>query len=330
MHAFISLWVDRTHQVLVHGLGGKGRDRRQQAGEFYQHMIQRGIGLVFIGIVFPGGRGALPEAAPAAAHVPVAQIVQEGGDRQRGAQRIGILQRLRHQRHDLVQARQHPAVEHVPTLRRRPLRVSRIEALTPRPPFPTWGEGKPPIQVGVGGEEAVDIPQRDQELAAGLVAAMITEEQVVFGLVGAVQPAHHIHAHIVGGFVELDRVAPTLVHGAPVFCHQRGVTEILQEGRAARHHGAHRQQAVEPVAELPGERFADPVRRVPASPEIGVFAVAQCAEGHNAGVQPGIAHIRHAAHHAPALRAGQLDRIHIRPVRRMSFQRFPARYGPRF
>ena len=139
-------------------------------------------------------------------------------------ERVRVFQAFRHLRDDLVQARQHPAIEQVVALRGGAFRVLRVES-------PVLGR-HPAIQVGVGDQEAVHIPQRDQELAAGFIAAVVAEEQVVFGFVGAVQPAHHIHAHLVGGFVELDRVAPAFVHRAPVFGQQRAVAEVLQEGRA--------------------------------------------------------------------------------------------------
>ena len=141
----------------------------------------------------------------------------------------------------------------------------------------------------------------DQEEPAGLIAAVVTEKQIVLRLMGAVQPAHHVHTHLVGGFVELDGIAPALVHGAPVLRQQGGVTEVLQEGRAAVDHGCHRQQAVEPVAELSGKGLADPVSRVPVAPVIRIGAVAQGAERNDPGIQPGIAHIRDAVHDAVAL-----------------------------
>ncbi len=113
----------------------------------------------------------------------------------------------------------------------------------------------------------------------------------------------------------------------PILIQHSGVAEVLQEGWCAFHHGRHRQQRVEPVAELPREGFADPIRRVPLSPIIGVLAVAEGAEGDNTGIQPGVAHVAHPAHLGTALRAGYLDRIDIGAVGGMVVQHVQAARG---
>ena len=188
--------------------------------------------------------------------------------------------------------------------------------------------GFPPINVRIGDEEAVDVPQGDQELAAHFVGAVVAEEQIVLRLVGAVQPAHHVHAHFVGGLVELDGVAPGLVHLPSILGQQRGVAKAGQERRAVLHHRGHGQQAVEPVAKLAGKGLTDPVGRIPGAPVVRIAAVLQRAEGDDAGVQPGAAHVGDARNGSAAVRAGDLDRIYPRAVRRVSFQLLPAGDGP--
>ena len=54
--------------------------------------------------------------------------------------------------------------------------------------------------------------------------------------------------------------------------------------------------------------------RVPLLPEVGVFAVAEGAEGDDARIQPGVAHIAHPVHTCATFGAGDRDRIDIRAV----------------
>ena len=86
------------------------------------------------------------------------------------------------------------------------------------------------------------------------------------GALTRVHPAHDVHAHALGRLVELDGVAPALVHGTAVLAEERGVAEDRLEGRLAAQHRAHRQHRVEPVAELARERLGDEVGREPLLP----------------------------------------------------------------
>jgi len=189
---------NRPHQVLVHRLSDKGRKGRQQLGQAHQDVVQGGVRGVLVGILF-----ALPETPTAAAHIPVGEVVEQRLDRQRGAIRIRALQEGRAIGYHLVQPPNDPAVEGVPAGRRCPLGVARLELLL------AW---LPAVQDGIGHEKVVGIPQGQQELAALFVGAVVAKEKVVLRLLRAVQPTHHVHADAVSGLVELDGVAPALVH----------------------------------------------------------------------------------------------------------------------
>ena len=165
------------------------------------------------------------------------------------------------------------------------------------------------------------------EATAGFVGAVVAEEQVLLRFVVKEHPAHDVDADPVGGFVELQRIAPALVHRTTVFAQQRGVAEVVAEGRLARQHGSHGQHAVEPVAELAGEALGDQVGRIPLGPVFRIAAVAGGAEGHDARIQPRIADVGDATCCAATLRAGDPDCVNVRPVRRVAFELLPTLGG---
>jgi len=148
--------------------------------------------------------------------------------------------------------------------------------------------------------------------------------------VGRIEPAHHVHAHAVGRLVELDHIAGGFVHRRAVFSQQQPVGKVLQEGRPPLHDGGHRQETVEPVAKLPREGLADPVCREPFVPILAVAAIAQRGIGHDAGIKPGVAHVRDARHLRPTLRAADLDGIDIGTVRRVARKNIPTGHRTRF
>ncbi|MFL5749809.1 MAG: hypothetical protein ACJ767_04210 [Chloroflexota bacterium] len=91
-------------------------------------------------------------------------------------------------------AREDPAVHRRPLGRPRRVRIRR-----------------PAGERRVRREERVGVPQ-DEQLAARLVSRVPAEQDVLLGPGVGVHPAHHVDAHPLGGLVELDRVAPALVH----------------------------------------------------------------------------------------------------------------------
>ncbi len=182
----------------------------------------------------------------------------------------------------------------------------------------------PAIQIGVRHEEAVHIPQRDKEPPPSLVGLGVAEGEIRLGLVVDEHPAHDVCADFLRGFVELEHVAPALVHRATVPAQQGGVAEAGQIRWLALEHRAHHQHAVEPVAELAGEALGDEVGREPLLPVVPVVAIAEGGERHNAGVKPGIAHVLDAADLAATVGADDLHRINPRTMRSVALELFPA------
>ena len=106
MHALRRVGVHRAHQVLVHHLGDEGDGGRQQLAERDQHVVQRAVGSV---LVLVGLR--LPEAAAAAPHVPVGEIVQERFHDHRGPVGVVVVQSGGDFADDLVETSQDPAIQ---------------------------------------------------------------------------------------------------------------------------------------------------------------------------------------------------------------------------
>ena len=92
------------------------------------------------------------------------------------------------------------------------------------------------------------------------------------------QPAQRLDAQPISRLLEWDRVALALVHLFAVFVLDQRVAEQGFERRTTGQRRAHRQQRIEPVAELSGEALGDEVRREPALPIGTVVLVVQRRE----------------------------------------------------
>ena len=114
------------------------------------------------------------------------------------------------------------------------------------------------------------------------------------------------------------------MHLPPILGQERGIGEAILEGRGILQHRRHRQQAVEPVAELAREGLADPISGVPLPPVVLVRAVLESAETDYPCVQPGVAHIEDARDRRATLGTGDFDRIHVGPVRGVPLEFLPA------
>jgi hypothetical protein len=137
------------------------RDERGKRGgnlaQPKQHAIERGVGLLLVGVVL-----ALPEPAPAAPDVPLGQIVEEVHEGpHRLLQIVGV--------HGLITSA-----------------FSRSRALSTQRSR-RWGDGAevaararvPAVQLGVGDEEGIGVPPRQQHVAQALFDPLLREAQIV-------------------------------------------------------------------------------------------------------------------------------------------------------
>ncbi len=308
VNAVGELWHDRDDQVLVERLGQEGQHRGQRLDERDEGGVERGEGGVPIGRI-----GPRPHPVARSAQVPGRQVVDEDADRPGRGHRVEIGQGRLDVRGHARRSRQDPAVQDRPVARGGDRRVDVL----------AWCPAGEP---GVAHEERVDVPQ-DQQLAARLVRRVPAEQDVLLGPGLDEHPAHDVDAHPLGGLVELDGVAPALVHRAPVLAEHEGVAEDRPERLRPLEHGRHRQHRVEPVAELAREALGDEVGREPRPPVVRVLAVVQRRERHDPRVQPRVADILDPLDRCAAARARDPDRVDVGPVRAVALELLPALDG---
>ncbi len=157
---------------------------------------------------------------------------------------------------------------------------------------------------------------------------MPAEVDVLLRTRGGIHPAHDVDAHPLGGFVEVDQVVRALVHRPAVLAEDERVAEDRFEGRLAPEHRRHREHRVEPVAELAREALGDEVGREPAFPVRRVLAEMERREGHDPGVEPGVADVADPLDRLAARRAGDRDLVDERAMRRVALEPLPAGHRP--
>ncbi len=180
------------------------------------------------------------------------------------------------------------------------------------------------VEPGIGDEERVRVPERQNELPADLVQRLVAEIQVVARIDRGEEPAHDIDAGDLGGVVEPDRIALALVHLLALFVAHEGVGEDVFEGGAIGQCSALGDDRIEPVAELAGEALGNKIGGIPLLPVRLVGAVVQGRESHDAGIEPGIAYIFDARDGRAASLAGDLDAVDPRAMGRVALEVVPA------
>ena len=154
---------------------------------------------------------------------------------------------------------------------------------------------------------------------------MPAEQDVVLGPGAGEHPAHDVDAHPLGGLVEVDRVAPALVHRPAVLAEDAGVAEDRLERRLAAEDRRHREHRVEPVPELAREALGDEVGREPLRPVVrrprgsGASRTARCP-------RPATGCRRRAIRSTGSPHDGQaiVTASTYGPVRRVALERVPA------
>ena len=178
------------HQVPVHRVGQERQDRGEHPGRAEERLVERRERRGAVGRVVVAAH-----PLPRQPHVPGGETVHEARQLAGRRDRVEGAQVLLDRSRGPGRTRQDPAVERAPLADRGRL---------PR-------DGRPVRQARVRHEERVDVPEH-QQLAARLVGRVPAEQDVLLRPRLREHPAHDVHAHPLGGFVEVDRVAPRLVH----------------------------------------------------------------------------------------------------------------------
>ena len=214
------------------------REERAQRGEQLragdEALVQRRVRLRI---------GALPEAGPAAAHVPVREVVDERADARRSGERVERVERVGDDLHRVGELAEDPPVEQVS---RRAL-VDRCRG--------------PAVEVGVGREEREDVPECEERLTGTFPNAFVRHaarrprlargEEVPPQRVGPVRRDHH---------PRVDHVSFGLRHLLAVLVDEQAEAHDVLERRRIEHERVHSEQRVEPAARLV-DRLADEISR---------------------------------------------------------------------
>ena len=285
-------WVCGHHQVLVHLLRNKGRQRRHELTQRHQAGVQRLVGGAFVAVVL-----ALPEAPSTASHVPRGQLAHKGLDLASGVRGVVVLHLRRHIDNELVQFRDDPAVK---------LR----HGLTG-----FGGRRLKSVQQRVSDEEAVGVPKGQQELPNCFFDKVLREAARVAGRGRRKQvPAQGIGSVGVDDRPWLHDVALGLAHLlALVVQDEAQAYDVLVARLLAQEHGQG-VEAVEPASGLVNT-LAYVVGRELAIGEHRVVA-RRCVElsvGHRARVEPAVQHLGDTVHSAAAF-AGDRHLVDVRAV----------------
>ncbi len=285
---FGSRRVSRAHQVLVQFFGDEGHGGGEQLAQRDQGLVQGGVGglLVEVGL-------ALPEAAARAAQVPLRQVVDESLDGAGGAGHVVGVEGPGDVAHQGVQFGEQPAVE---------VGVCRLAFDLVRGPL---------IQVGVGDEERIDVPQGEGEITHHFTHQVDRETPFLAGRAGGVQvPAESIGAvgmeHVPG----IDHIAAALGHLLPFGVQDQAKANDVLEGHFLEEHGSDGVQRVEPAAGLV-HRLANEVGRELFLEGLLVLeGVVPLGHRHGARVEPHVDQFGDAGHATLALRAGEVDLVY--------------------
>ena len=278
-----------AHQVLPEVVRQEGREGREQLAEQHQRFVERG----------KGGGVAVPEAAAVAAHVPVGELVNEDINR---ARRAGSVERIQfgvHRLDELVQFAEQPLVHD--------------GALRHGRRFPRCGV--PVGDVGVGDEEGVGVPERQQEAAHHLFHHVDAKAAFRPGGRGDEEvPAHGVRPMDVEHVPRVHHIALALGHFLPFFVQNQPEHHAVFVGGLVEEQGANGVQGVEPTARLVNG-FTNEVGGVLLFEDLFVLErVVPLRVGHGAAVKPDVNHFGHAAHGAATGFTGKGDFVHVGAV----------------
>ena len=285
--------VDRDHQPLPQLLGRERRVGGQQQGHRPQAGPQRPEGRVG---VLPG---AAPEAPPRQPHVPVGQVVHERGQPPGGAGGVVVVQVPGHLVDGVGQLGQDPAVQRGGGRAGR--RPGRVKALQPR----------------VQAEEAVGVPEGEEQRPGDVLDGLGEQPpRHPRRPVGQHEPAQRVGPVAVEELERVEHVAEALGHLAAVAVDDVAQADHVAVGGLVEQQRAHGQQRVEPAAGLV-DGLGDEVGReglLEGGPAVGRVRVAPLGERHRPRVEPGVEHVGDPPGLLPAVRAGEGDLVHERPV----------------
>ena len=296
--------VDLGGEVAPDVLGQVRSHWGEQFGQRREHGVQGLVGAA-LGVEVGGcaASGGGPEAAPAASDVPIGERVDEAVDFAGGHGRVVVVECVGDATDQRVEFADDPAVQFDGRRRRIGIR-------------------SPAVDVGVGDEEGVGVPEGVEESALGFADQAGGEASRVAGRRGDVAvPAQRVGAALVEDGPGVDDVALGLGHllaGLVEDVTERdhvAERDRLGHGLGAVEHGGLGVERVEPASGLV-DGFADEVGGESLVEAVLVLeGVVPLGVGHRAGVEPGVGDFGAAARGATALLAADLDLVDEGPMR---------------
>ena len=248
------------------------------------------------------GRVPGPEPTPAAAHVPVGQIVDVGGEQAPGALGVVALQGIVDRGGEPMDLGQRPPVENRPLGHGRGGLSGRL----------------PPRRTGVQGLERDDVPVGEQRLADDVLDRSVPDSATLPGRASSGhEPADGIGAVRVHQTDRFQHVAEVLGHLASLLVLDVAEADDVSVGGRAHDKGSDGHQCVEPAAGLV-DGLADEVGGVTPFEHLGAprgMGIAPLGERHGPGVVPAVDDLGHPPRLRSAGRAGERDVVDVGPMR---------------
>ncbi len=174
---------------------------------------------------------------------------------------------------------------------------------------------EPVVQVGVGHEKGVHVPQGESEVAYHLTDQVYREAPFLPGLTRCVQvPAEGIGTMFDQHVPGVDGVAVRLGHLLALVIQHQSQADDVTIALAIEEQGADGVQRVKPPPGLV-DCFADEISRELFLEYLLILkGIVPLGDRHSPRVEPHIDQLGNSAHRPVALGAGELYLIHIRPV----------------
>ena len=171
------------------------------------------------------------------------------------------------------------------------------------------------IDIGVQHEERIGVLQGGHELALAFVDGLVAEAAGQPGSAGRVEiPADRVRALLVQHRPRIHHIAQMLGHLAALRILHVTHHDTVFKGRAVKQQGGDGLQRVEPATGLV-DGLGNEVGREALFEDILVFeGIVPLGKGHGAGIVPAVDDVGDAGHGLAALRALDLDRVHIGAV----------------
>ena len=285
MDALGRLLVDAADDVLINGLRHERDHRRGSLRRRHERRVERHVGIDLILAL-----ALRPEALAAAAHIPVAQFIDETlQGLRRFRDLVGsevFVDRLDHR----VEARQNPLV-HDGKLLVVERMIERIEI----------------VDIGIEHIEGIGIPQRAHELSLPFLhgAVVVAVRQPRCAVLIEV-PADRIRTVLPQRIHRIDGVALRLRHLSAVLVLHMAEDDDVLVRRLVKEQRRDGDERIEPTARLI-DCLGDEVRREAALKDFLVLErIVPLRKRHRAGVEPAVDDLGHAVHLLAAL--GAADR----------------------